>query len=806
MVRQSDPPAIIEFGNFRIFPHRRQLLADGRPIPLGGRAFDVLIALIEASGAVVSKDELLKVAWQGRIVDESRLAGEIVALRKAFGADRDLIRTVTGRGYQFTGEIRVRSEGERKVPDNVATAAEAPRAAEGDRASLPSPDEPSIAAASSPLRPRMSIVILPFLNLSQDPSEDYFVDGICDSLITDLSRALPGSCIISRSTAFTYKGRQVAIRQVGQELGVRYVLEGSVLARARNVRVNAQLIDAVTDEHLWAERFDKERKDIPEVQDEIVARLSRSVGIEMVRSEAARRGSGSGDGDVIDVVMRPHSPANDIKRAENAVSAMAQPLSASGAPIAGAVARRIRQPRRRLLIAACAFAAAISIAWWLWPATLFPRAEKPPDQATASSTPMKTAPSANPISQPLVAPRLSIVVLPFTNLSNDADQQYFADGITEDLTTDLSRISDMFVISRNSAFTYQGKRVDTKQIGRELGVRYVLEGSVQRSGNRVRLNAQLIDAETDAHLWAEQFGGDASDLFALQDEVTRRIAISLKLELIVVEATRPTRNLDALDLVLRGRSMYRRPTSRHRDDEIIGLFQRAVELDPGSVEAQFQLAAALAGRQLDGLNSSVADIEQAEALSLRALAEAPRDPVAHSARAQVLRAQGRLDEAISEYQIALASDRNNVYALANIGRCRIFIGPIEDGISAQQQAIRLSPRDPNVGLWYFRIGQGRLLQSRLEEAILWLKKARVALPELAVYHAYLAAAYALHGEAEQAVAQLTEAQRLDANYSSIAKLKLSLSRDQSRGARPEIRALFETTYLAGLRKAGMPEE
>jgi len=137
MVRQSDPLAIIEFGNFRIFPHRRQLIADGRPIPLGGRAFDVLMALIEASGAVVSKDELLKVAWQGRIVDESRLAGEIVALRKAFGADRDLIRTVTGRGYQFTGEIRVRSEGERKVPDNVATAAEAPRAAEGDRASLP---------------------------------------------------------------------------------------------------------------------------------------------------------------------------------------------------------------------------------------------------------------------------------------------------------------------------------------------------------------------------------------------------------------------------------------------------------------------------------------------------------------------------------------------------------------------------------------------------------------------------------------------------------------------------------------------
>jgi TolB-like protein/DNA-binding winged helix-turn-helix (wHTH) protein len=320
MVRQSDAPASIEFGHFSILPHRRQLLVNGQPITLGGRAFDVLMVLIEASGAVVSKDELLRLAWQDRIVDENRLAGEIVALRRAFGADRELIRTVAGRGYQFTGEIRVRSEGESRASGTVTTAAAPPPATEGDPAALPRPDKPSTGTASAPFRPRLSIVILPFLNLSQDPSEDYFVDGICDSLITDLSRALPGSFVISRSTAFTYKGRQVAIRQVGQELGMRYVLEGSALAGARHVRVNAQLIDAVTDEHLWAERFDKERKDILEVQEEIVARLSRSVGIEMVRSEAARAGSGGGD--VIDLVMRARSLANDIKRRENAASAV----------------------------------------------------------------------------------------------------------------------------------------------------------------------------------------------------------------------------------------------------------------------------------------------------------------------------------------------------------------------------------------------------------------------------------------------------------------------------------------------------
>ena len=161
-----------------------------------------------------------------------------------------------------------------------------------------------------------------------------------------------------------------------------------------------------------------------------------------------------------------------------------------------------------------------------------------------------------------VAPRLSIVVLPFANLSNDLEQQYFADGLTEDLTTDLSRIESMLVISRNTAFTYQGKRVDTKQIGRELCVRYVLEGSVRRSSNQIRINAQLIDAETDAHLWAEWCDGDTSDLFALQDEVTSRIAVTLGSELVRVEIARPIQHPDALDYILRGRAVMGKPRSR----------------------------------------------------------------------------------------------------------------------------------------------------------------------------------------------------------------------------------------------------
>jgi adenylate cyclase len=415
-----------------------------------------------------------------------------------------------------------------------------------------------------------------------------------------------------------------------------------------------------------------------------------------------------------------------------------------------------------------------------------------------------------PISQPTAAPRLSIVVLPFANLSSDPEQQYFADGITEDLTTDLSRLAGMLVISHNTAITYRNRSVDTKQIGYELGVRYVLEGSVRRSGNRVRVNAQLIDAESDAYLWVERFDGDEPDLFALQDEVTSRIANTLGVELIAREAARETQDLDALDFILRGRAMLLRPHARETDEAAIGLFQRALAFDPGSVEAQIRLAMVLARRQMNfGADSVERDIEQAEALTRSALATAPRNALAHFARGGVLRVQGRLDEAIAEYEAARASNPNMVHALADIGRCKIFIGPIDEAIPAQQQAIRLSPRDPEIGLWYFRIGQAHLLQSRLDEAILWFEKARSVEPGIPFVRAYLAAGNALRGNSEGATAELIAAQQLDlqGNFSSIARLKFrNYQLTQNRGARPEIRELFEATYYTGLRRAGMPEE
>ena len=420
--------------------------------------------------------------------------------------------------------------------------------------------------------------------------------------------------------------------------------------------------------------------------------------------------------------------------------------------------------------------------------------------------PMASVSPITPTSQPLAAPRLSIVVLPFTNLSDDREQQYFADGITEDLTTDLSRLAPMFVISHNTAFTYRPKPVNTKQIGRELGVRYLLEGSVQRSGNQVRVNAQLIDAETDAHLWAERFDGDRGDLFTLQNEITSRIAGSLNLELTAREAARPTAHPDALDYILKGRAAYSKPASRDTYAEAISFYERALDLDPQCAEARSLLARTLAARAMDGMtDTAAADLAHAEGLARSALAASWRSPLAHFAKGHVLRAQGRLEEAIPEYETAITLNRNWVFAYVALGACKLLTGEIEEAIPLAEQAIRLSPRDPNIGIMYDRIGYVHLLQSRIDQAILWSEKARSANPPHPLYRAHLASAYALKGETERAAAELAEARRLtaDSRYSSIARLK---GYPGAWSGVPKIRALFETTYFAGLRKAGMPEE
>jgi adenylate cyclase len=421
-----------------------------------------------------------------------------------------------------------------------------------------------------------------------------------------------------------------------------------------------------------------------------------------------------------------------------------------------------------------------------------------------TSLPLLPVEPATPASRRAFPPRLSIVVLPFANLSGDPGQLYLADAITEDVTTNLSRIPDVVVISRSTAFTYRDKPIDIKQIGRELNIRYLLEGSVRRSGNHIRVNTQLIDAETDAHLWAERFDHAADDLFALQDEVTSRIANEFNLEVIRAEAARPTDHPDALDCILRGRAALNRGLTPENYSEAMQFLDMALGLDARSIAARALMAQALIGRVLEYMTASVDDdIRRAEALAGEVIAASPHYAFARYVQGQVLRAQNRFDAAISEYEMALALDRNSVIALAGLGTCKFFTGALDEVIPAHEQAIRLSPRDPWLPNWYWRIGMAHLLQSRIDEAIVWLERARNANPRIAGPHAWLTSAYALNGESDRAALELADARRLshDHRYTSIARHKSV----QSLGS-AKTRALAEETFFAGLRKAGVPEE
>jgi len=242
------------------------------------------------------------------------------------------------------------------------------------------------------------------------------------------------------------------------------------------------------------------------------------------------------------------------------------------------------------------------------------------------------------------ASRLSIVVLPFTNLSNDPEQDYFVDGITDDLTTDLSQISDSFVIARNTAFTYKGKAADTKQVGRELGVRYVLEGSVRRVSDQVQVNVQLIDGETGAHVWADRFETDRRNLGEAQSQITGRLARTLQLELVQDAARRIEQersvNPDARDLVMRGWAFLYRPFSVENRQEAQRAFERALEIDPRSVDARIGIALVLAVRLIDGASSSVReDEERAEKLLREALGRDANSSMTHAAMGLLRRAE-----------------------------------------------------------------------------------------------------------------------------------------------------------------------
>jgi adenylate cyclase len=407
---------------------------------------------------------------------------------------------------------------------------------------------------------------------------------------------------------------------------------------------------------------------------------------------------------------------------------------------------------------------------------------------------------------PSTAPRLSIVVLPFANLSNDPEQEYFADGITDDLTTDLSRISGSFVIARNTAFTYKGKPVDARQISRELGVRYVLEGSVRRTANQVRVNVQLIDGQSGAHVWADRFDTDRANLGEAQDEIIGRLAQSLSVELVAdvgrrIERER-TADPNALDLVMRGRAALAKPASAAAYEEALRAFEGALELDPRSVEAKLFLGNALAGRAADGWSRSrQQDLARAKQLLLEVLEVDPNSAPARLKMGQILQHQNRLAESKIELETAIALDGNSVPALRWLCNVLTWLGQPEAGIPHIEKAIRLSPRDPSVANNYRALGACHLLLGHVDQAIDILRRARAANPRWWAIPHWLAGALGLKGELDEARAALAESIRLKPEVNSLAQLRAEVPMGS-----PRYWALREETVNVGLRSAGFPDE
>jgi len=770
-------------------------------------------------------------------------------------------------------------------------------------------EEPaSLERMAFPLPDKPSIAVLPFTNLSADSEQEYFSDGITADIITNLAR-FPDLFVISRNSTFTYKGQSVMVKQVAEELGVRYVLEGSVQKAGNKLRITAQLIDATTGHHLWADNYDRKFDDIFAVRDEvtqsIVATLSGDYGaLQQAELERLQR-KDTKNFDAYDYVLRAthiwlgftrdansdagrlaekaieldpeyarapmilawvrlneyrwkwsDDPENSLQQAyemarksvelddsdswshwalgvvylyrgdhEDAIAQykkalalnpndadvlahMGLPLSFAGRP--EQAMEQIKRAKRLnpayppwypwilgwAQVVAEQYEA--SIASSKEAAILYPTAEvhlnlavayhylgRAAKARAAVQESLRIDPELNldgvkaalPFADPAHLERFllamreaglpehaalslpnkpSIAVLPFTNMSDDAEQEYFADGMTDDLITDLSKISALFVIARNSSFAYKGKAIDVKQVARGLGVRYVLEGSVRRAADQVRINAQLIDATTGGHLWAERYDGSLDDVFELQDRITQHIVTALEISLTVAEQQRQARSETnsqaAYDAFLRGWSHYRRRTP-DAFAQAIPILEKAVALDPQYARAHAVLAAIYWeswqnswGKRL-GLSLSEAEPKAREYLEL---ALKNPTPLAYRILAKIDGFNGRWDEAMANAERAIALDPNDPSGYEAMSALLVDIGRAADAIAFINKAMRLNPKSD----YLYKQGKAQFHMENYEEAATTLLGAAERSPEDQWSMLLLAAAYGQLGRDQEAKAAI----------------------------------------------------
>jgi len=402
------------------------------------------------------------------------------------------------------------------------------------------------------------------------------------------------------------------------------------------------------------------------------------------------------------------------------------------------------------------------------------------------------------------APRLSIVVLPFDDLGGHPEREYFVDGITESLTTDLSRIPDAFVIARNTAFTYKGKAVDVKQLGRELGVRYALEGSVLYAGERLRVNVRLVDAESGAQVWSERFDMRSGELFEAQDEIVAHLARAMDAQLTEAEARRAERSQsadpNALDLVFRGWAAFNRgndPASLLLAERF---FDQALALAPGNVKALVGMAVSkLAFAANYTTDDRATYLTAAEQAAMMALALAPNEARAHGALAWVYMATNRPEPGIAEAERSIALDRNLAPSYAAIGWAKPMLGRAEETEGHIAQAFRLSPRDTFAYVWCHIAGVAKLSLGRDDEAVAWLRRAVEVNRMYPLAQFTLAAALAQQGKTAEARAAAA------AGLALVPSFSVRRYREGAPSDNPTYLAYRQHIYV-GLLKAGVPAD
>ena len=796
-----------------------------------------------------------------------------------------------------------------------------------------------------PLPDKPSIAVLPFENMSGDPEQDYFGDGLSDQIITALSK-IPNLFVIARNSTFTYKGKPVKVQKVAEDLGVRYVLEGSVQKTADQIRITAQLVDATNGRHLWAERYDRKLKDIFVVQDEITMEILKALQVELTGGEKARIiGKGTTNLEAYEkglqalhefqrinkegmilarqraeeaIALDPEYPAayrlvawshfNDarfgwsqsrsesFKRAvELAQKAIELDDSEAGAhSLLGMIHLYKRQYERAIaegergtsispngahynailanilnftgrpqeaieLTRKAMRLSPMYPSWFLYflgmgyrltgryeeaiealkryrernPEAVYSYTElaivysqlgrieaaralveelleKNPtfcledyaktrffkDHAELERELDALRKAGLPDTPPLPLPdKPSIAVLPFVNMSGDPEQEYFSDGITEEIITALSKTPKLFVIARNSTFTYKGKSVKVQQIGRELGVKYVLEGSVRKTEDTVRITAQLVDARTGNHLWAERYDRNLKDIFALQDEITMKIIKELQVRLTEGERLRlyskGTDNLKAYLKLLEASEHFQRMNDEG-NAKARNLYEEAIALDPEYPEAYASLGwTHLLDVWLESSRSPGESMRQAFELARKSVALDDSCQPAHGLLSNLYLMQRQHEKAIEEAEKAIALDPNSADAYAHLGQVLVFSGKPEGAVLSLEKAIRLNPIAPS---WYWHmIGMAYREMGRHEESITACKKAIHRQPDNLFAYLVLTATYSLLGREDEARAAAAEILRISPKFSL----------DYFAKTRPHIDPANTASYIDALRKAGL---